>query len=158
VASLPAPSTTRSRSSSQRKSKHLSTNDQLSAGSATRARDIIFDREPAGLGAGLYTAKHRRSCSAQPCQTACIKRERPVSPFSSDRENPRLSLDRDPARFREAVDALAPAETAVTGGADPSEGHLRLVVHSRPVDMADPRVDLARYAQPSRGVAGEYSG
>src|SRR3954467_10131637 len=58
-----------------------------------------------------------------------------------------LSLDRDPAQLGETVDAGLAAEAAVAGGFGAAEGHLRLVMNGRAVDMADAGLDLARNAQ-----------
>src|SRR5690606_30892562 len=74
----------------------------------------------------------------------------------SDRVVPRLGLDGDPAQLGESVDPRLAAEAAIARGLHAPERHLRLVLHGRPVDVADARLDLARHPEPLRNVAGEH--
>ena len=75
--------------------------------------------------------------------------------ITSERVVHRLGLDGDPAELGELVDRRLAAEAPVAAGLDAAEGHLRLVVDGRPVDVANARFDLLRHPQPAAEVAGE---
>lgn len=60
------------------------------------------------------------------------------SPIASDREVAGLGLDRDPAGFREAIDALPSAKAAIARSAYPAEWHLGFIVHGRAIYVTNP--------------------
>src|SRR5690348_9605991 len=76
--------------------------------------------------------------------------------LTSDRIMAGLAGDGDPAQLGEGLDPGLTAEAAVAGGADAPEGHLRLVVHRRPVHVADARSNAPCDAKTARGIAGEH--
>src|SRR6185503_11208529 len=65
-------------------------------------------------------------------------------------------LHGNPAQFGKGVDPGLAAESAVPRVLHAPEWHLRLVVHRRAVDMADPGVDAIRNLPRARDVAPEY--
>src|SRR5579863_6205632 len=69
-----------------------------------------------------------------------------------------LRFDRNPAQFRELLDARFAAKASVAGRAHTAEWHLRFVVYGRSIDVANPRANLTGNAQATRRVASEYRG
>src|SRR5579871_1026278 len=67
-------------------------------------------------------------------------------------------LDGDPAQVGELGDDRLAAEPAVARRLDAAERHLALVVHCRPVDVADPRFDALGDRERSLDVAAEDCG
>src|SRR5580658_9119311 len=77
---------------------------------------------------------------------------------ASERIVPWRRLDRNPAQLGELVHPRLATEAAVTRGFHAPERHLRLVVHRRPVDVADPGFDPLRELDAPSDVAGEERG
>src|SRR5690554_6113534 len=66
-----------------------------------------------------------------------------------------FGFDCDPTQLCESVDAGLAAEAPIPRGLHAAERHLRFIVHGRPVDVADARLDLARDVEALGGVARE---
>src|SRR6185437_9730078 len=73
----------------------------------------------------------------------------------SKRVMARRRLDRDPTQLGELVDPGLAAEAAVAGRFHAAEGHLRLIVDRRTVDVADPRLDALRQLQCAADIFAE---
>src|SRR4029079_13964633 len=65
-------------------------------------------------------------------------------------------LDGDPAQVRELLDPSHASETTIAAVLHTAEGHLRLVVNGRPVDVAHAGFDAASDLERASDVAREH--
>ncbi len=103
------------------------------------------------LHQGTLGSRCERSVAALGCGLviiilACIgatvfKAPPPAMRRVSDRVMPGTVLQGHPTQLGEMLDGRLAAKAAVTTGLDPAKGHLRLIVHGRPVDVANARLD-----------------
>src|ERR1700733_15023781 len=66
-----------------------------------------------------------------------------------------LRFDSNPTQFRESVYTRLATNPAVPRVLDSAERHLRLIMHCRPIDMANTGFDLLRHSQSAGDVLGK---
>src|SRR5688572_6920893 len=107
------------------------------------------------MPARASTCDSSRPAGPAPMMTTgmCMSRSR-----RSDRVVPRAGLNGDPTLVGEFRDGGFPTEAPIARGLHTAKGHLRFVVHRRPIDVTDSGLNALRHSHRTRNVATEDSG